>query len=250
VYEDRPPTPDRAGRHLFTMACQTVWSCQPSELSFLRALFHARSASSTAPPFGRAGHPARLHRGRHQIRRHGGVRRHRLLITAINPYRRLPLEETTSIRHNHEVSKIPALYKVAIGLFVLSLVIRGLKWISGAENYVYGPFDTAILISMSLGVLVALTAAVRGFLQARRHEYEDLGPEKVFDNPRDRLRLTSAGMLVAALAGLGSILSNLASTDGNDRYTTSPLEYASYINMGLTFVLAVGLIAWGHRRGL
>ncbi|MEJ3748533.1 flavin monoamine oxidase family protein [Actinomycetes bacterium KLBMP 9797] len=36
----------RAGRRLFTMACQAVWSCQPSELSLLHALFYARSAGT------------------------------------------------------------------------------------------------------------------------------------------------------------------------------------------------------------
>ncbi|MEU4226983.1 flavin monoamine oxidase family protein [Nonomuraea sp. NPDC026600] len=42
----RRTTWTRAGRRLFTMACQAVWSCQPSELSLLHALFYARSAGS------------------------------------------------------------------------------------------------------------------------------------------------------------------------------------------------------------
>lgn len=37
-------TPD--GRRLFTLACEAVWSCQPSELSLLHALFYARAAGS------------------------------------------------------------------------------------------------------------------------------------------------------------------------------------------------------------
>ncbi|TMR93011.1 flavin monoamine oxidase family protein [Nonomuraea basaltis] len=42
----RRTTWTRAGRRLFTMACQAVWSCQPSELSLLHALFYARSAGT------------------------------------------------------------------------------------------------------------------------------------------------------------------------------------------------------------
>ncbi|SNS75588.1 hypothetical protein SAMN05216276_101564 [Streptosporangium subroseum] len=144
----------------------------------------------------------------------------------------------------------PGPFKLLIGVLLLSVAIRGLKWISGVDPYVRGPFDWAALVTSGLGMALALTVAVEGFRKARRHEYDEPAPGEASDGPRNRLLMSSGAMLVVMAATLSSIFSLLASTDGGDPYTTGPLDWASWASMGLIFVSIFALIAWIAHKGL
>lgn len=144
----------------------------------------------------------------------------------------------------------PGPFKLLVGVLLLSAAIRVLKWMSGVDPYVRGPFDWTALVTAGLGMALALAVAVKGFRKARRHEYGEPAPGEAPDGPRNRLLMSSGTMFVVMAATLSSILSSLASTDGGDPYTAGPLDWASWASMGLIFVAILGLIAWIARKGL
>ncbi|MGW0593464.1 hypothetical protein [Streptosporangium sp. NPDC002607] len=144
----------------------------------------------------------------------------------------------------------PGPFKPLAGVLLLSVAILGLKWMSGADPYVRGPFFWAALVTAVLSMALALAVAVKSFRRARRHEYDEREPEEAPDEPRNRLLMFSAAMLLVMATELSLILSLLAATDGGAPHTTGPLDWALWASQGLLFVLIVGVITWGARRGV
>ncbi|WP_327589044.1 hypothetical protein OHA25_20040 [Nonomuraea sp. NBC_00507] len=142
------------------------------------------------------------------------------------------------------LSRVPASYKVVLGVCGLLGVLYLARWLSGADAYVRGPFFWLLLGVKVIAIVLAARAALEGIRRSRRGEYPAPIPGEPVDGPRQRQRQGAVAMGSVTIPLLSSIVYMFAATEGDDPYTAGPLDLAAYATTGVMFVLMITMVIW------
>lgn len=143
-------------------------------------------------------------------------------------------------RHNFGMLlRAPASYKVVAGLCGLLGVLEIARWLSD-DAYVRGPFFWIVLAVKAIAVALSVKALLEGI---RRYRREPVRGEMA-DDPRRRQLQSAMGIGFVAILLLSSVVYMFAATDGDDPYTTDPLDLAAYTTTGAILILLIAMLVW------
>jgi hypothetical protein len=142
------------------------------------------------------------------------------------------------------LSRVPAAYKLVLGIGALLVALYVARWLSGVDVYVRGPFFWVLLVVKTVAIALTLGVALQGIRRSRRGEYPEPILGEPVDGPRRRQLQGAVSMGFVAVPLLSSIVYMFASTDGGDPYTTGPLDVAAYASTGVLFVLLIAMLIW------